>query len=620
MKNFLTFENWLYENKTPKKEKIAEGGASSKPEDNDSHEILTAILCLLPKQKVEKIKSELTKDASSANIFLPKLKAFAEKSISSSKLKNVELHSANVESIVKNPKSPAFLAKAVSAALKIIDVAKTSFKNTPQAVKEDEFSAGTVVKSVYLTGNAWDEDIATYSGVDNLHSKGVESCGMKDFNSSDIVLSNGKSFLGVSLKHKDRVKSQDPTVINRAFTDTLNFNSKTRDNVNAAITSALNSILKDEEFLNKVFGTNKKVAPPFVKAIVDQQLGNIIGSYDYGSKSYLSLSDILKAINVPSKGDSCKKVLTQLKDKVNGFEQLFADETSVGSKLLKVGNKEAKTVLDKDQLRQRNAIKATRSDIRATIQMLIDTLKHTDKDALNKIYVNIGNCIRANLSKADPTDSVLWTIAFSETKGIMNDKYEPPGAAKQGTRIKDEVRRFVNAELANPKKPYKLGVQKALNNPAVASNVANQLANIIFKADAKNGLNILRELHGFDFGLCTGIAVYKKGQGKSAKPSFSIAPAEYEPIEKVTSLMIRLKKDKTKPPKLVAIEGQTDKGGAVTLPYYLNIGGIDVAKVEIRYKGDYTSSPTFTATITKAFKDELEKTDSNVTVVNTVEQ
>ena len=610
----MTFESWLFESSKKDKTKNIVEGANSNPAKNDSHEILTAILCLLPKSKVENYMQRLTKDATEAEKILPELYKFANSAAVSSKLRGAKKDDSNIQSIVKNPNSPTFLAKAISAALRILDVAKTSFskKSSKKPLKEDE-TGGGVANTVYLTGNSWDEDIATYSGVDNLKDKGVESCGMKDFNSSDIVLSNGKSFLGVSLKHKDRVNSQDPTVINRAFTDTIKSDEKTRKAVNSAITSAFNSILKDPKFLDAIFGNSKKTAPLFVKAIVDKQLANIIGSYDNNSKSYLTLNDIIKSIDVESKGNACKKLVATLKDPVKSFEDSVATSDSVGSRLFSMQSDDA-APLDKAQKKQLNSLKATRKEIKDAIGTLIATLQHTDKTALERIYVNIGNCIRSNLSKAKNDDNTIWTIAFSETKGLMNDEYEAPDAAKKGTRIKDKVRELVNKELADPKKPYKRGVQDALNNKAIALDVANQLANIIFKANAENGLDILRKMHRFDFGLCTGIAVYKKGQGKSAKPTFQIDKADYEPIEKVTSLMLKLKE--IGDPKLIAIEDQAEKAGAVTLAYYLNIGGMNVAKVEIRYKGVYTSSPTFTATITKEFKAALENTDSNFTVAN----
>jgi len=43
--------------------------------------------------------------------------------------------------------------------------------------------------------------------------------GMKDFNSSDIVIKKGSQFYGVSLKKKDRATSADPTLLNKSVSN-----------------------------------------------------------------------------------------------------------------------------------------------------------------------------------------------------------------------------------------------------------------------------------------------------------------------------------------------------------------------------------------------------------------
>ena len=66
---------------------------------------------------------------------------------------------------------------------------------------------------VYLTGQAWDDDVKQFQ---------MTKYGMKDFNSSDFIVKKGKNFLGVSLKKKPRSTTADPTLINKAFTGLLN--------------------------------------------------------------------------------------------------------------------------------------------------------------------------------------------------------------------------------------------------------------------------------------------------------------------------------------------------------------------------------------------------------------
>jgi hypothetical protein len=66
---------------------------------------------------------------------------------------------------------------------------------------------------VYLTGQSWDDDVKQFQ---------MTKHGMQDFNSSDFIIKKGKNFLGVSLKKKPRVTTQDPTLINKAFAGLLN--------------------------------------------------------------------------------------------------------------------------------------------------------------------------------------------------------------------------------------------------------------------------------------------------------------------------------------------------------------------------------------------------------------
>ena len=68
--------------------------------------------------------------------------------------------------------------------------------------------------TVYMTGNIWDKDIADFQ---------VNAYGFKDYNSADLVVTKDKKkFYGISLKKKAFVKDSDPTLINKAFSTTLN--------------------------------------------------------------------------------------------------------------------------------------------------------------------------------------------------------------------------------------------------------------------------------------------------------------------------------------------------------------------------------------------------------------
>ena len=68
-----------------------------------------------------------------------------------------------------------------------------------------------IPQAVYLTGNKWHNDVKQfYIDVD-------AGFGMKDYNSSDVILRYGNTYAGISLKKKPTVTSASPTMINNSF-------------------------------------------------------------------------------------------------------------------------------------------------------------------------------------------------------------------------------------------------------------------------------------------------------------------------------------------------------------------------------------------------------------------
>ena len=63
--------------------------------------------------------------------------------------------------------------------------------------------------TTYMTGNKWPKDVEKFQ---------ISAFGFQDYNSADIIVTkNRRLFYGVSLKKKQTVKAQDPTLINKAF-------------------------------------------------------------------------------------------------------------------------------------------------------------------------------------------------------------------------------------------------------------------------------------------------------------------------------------------------------------------------------------------------------------------
>ncbi len=105
------------------------------------------------------------------------------------------------------------------------------------AIAIQKFCGGKGEKS-YVTGRLWNKDIKKFKR---------NAYGMKDFNSSDIVIKKGKQFFGISLKKKDRSTTADPTLLNKAVSNL--FDSKDLvDEYNETLKDfMINKVIKNAE-------------------------------------------------------------------------------------------------------------------------------------------------------------------------------------------------------------------------------------------------------------------------------------------------------------------------------------------------------------------------------------
>ena len=97
-----------------------------------------------------------------------------------------------------------------------IDLFDKAYTNACQAISAanamKKMLGGTADK-VFMTGVKWPAEVEKFKR---------DSYGMKDFNSSDIILKKGNTYFGVSLKKKQSKTSEDPTILNKAFDTILN--------------------------------------------------------------------------------------------------------------------------------------------------------------------------------------------------------------------------------------------------------------------------------------------------------------------------------------------------------------------------------------------------------------
>lgn len=294
-------------------EELNEAGANADPKKNDCHEILTAYLCT---RKIADL--EALEKVTGADNILKELQAIYDDVKNSNKI--IGASESDIESIIQYNKKEEALAQAISAAKAIL---QQKIQNETELTEDDverpisETSEG--VSNVILTGKSWDKLISKYSGIENLNQLGVDSCGMKDFNSSDIVLvSKNKTFLGVSLKKKDiKPSAGDPTLINRAFNETLPAKANTA--VNSAldecftdIVKSKNLILSDDilpailEKLPKMKKKNGSVSETYSKFISGSQIDEITGS----KAPEKALEKFLKDKCKNAKGDDWRLLLS----------------------------------------------------------------------------------------------------------------------------------------------------------------------------------------------------------------------------------------------------------------------------------------------------------------------
>jgi len=94
----------------------------------------------------------------------------------------------------------------------------------------------TTTDKAYWTGKGWDDEIGHLN---------PDVTGIKDYNSSDIVVKSGSVFYGFSLKKKAKSKDLDPTLINKPITGDKSFLSNILGDAEmSVIESAKNALFK----------------------------------------------------------------------------------------------------------------------------------------------------------------------------------------------------------------------------------------------------------------------------------------------------------------------------------------------------------------------------------------
>ena len=179
---------------------------------------------------------------------------------------------------------------------------------------------GTSSKA-YWTGKGWHEDITHLN---------PDVPGIKDYNSSDIVVKSGSVFYGFSLKKKARSKDLDPTLINKPITGDKSFLSNILGDAEmSVIESAKNALFKfivkkhynlsTSEVLKLPFSTRKRNVKSVTRYMKDipkkkmdgyvrssknvffKKVDNILMGGDYAQKFMVDFLKFVLKFDMPEK-------------------------------------------------------------------------------------------------------------------------------------------------------------------------------------------------------------------------------------------------------------------------------------------------------------------------------
>ena len=167
-----------------------------------------------------------------------------------------------------------------------IDLFDKAYTNACQAISAanamKKMLGGTADK-VFMTGVNWPEEVSQFKR---------EAYGMKDFNSSDIILKKGKTYFGVSLKKKLSQSAEDPTILNKAFDTILN---------GPELSSIKEELLKKkEEFYIKVIKQAMREKVLNTKRVNARNWKTFLGGGKKGTKTKLGNDYVNRSLKTTS--------------------------------------------------------------------------------------------------------------------------------------------------------------------------------------------------------------------------------------------------------------------------------------------------------------------------------
>ena len=167
-----------------------------------------------------------------------------------------------------------------------VDLFDKAYTNACQAISAANAMRdmlGGKADKVFMTGVKWPSEVEDFKR---------DAYGMKDFNSSDLILKKGKTYFGVSLKKKEKKTADDPTILNKAFDTILN---------GPKLASVKEELLKKkEQFYIKVIKRAMKAKVLNKKPVNTKNWKTFLGGGKTGTKTKLGNDYVNKSLKTTS--------------------------------------------------------------------------------------------------------------------------------------------------------------------------------------------------------------------------------------------------------------------------------------------------------------------------------
>ena len=387
--------------------------------------------------------------------------------------------------------------------------------------------------AIYLTGNKWHPNVDVFK---------IEAFGMKDYNSSDVIVQYGDTYYGISLKKKPYESSDSPPLINSSF----------------------GSFLKPTELKSLLARVNDARLQFFAKIIYDACQDNTPNSPFW-----------VQDLNGGQGGTilECRKMYDFKEGK---------------GKNIQTGQFNIQGI----QL-QRNG-KLSTTDAKRILDIRVNVYKPTGKDGNWKLEKTPIPLI--NIKDTEHMDSlnVQFPIEFrTRFRDYVNRKL-----SSRGGEISELWREFDN--IMNDNTPAELGA----NPRSVKRILADSILSRTLKLDLYKELDKFAAPK-FEFFLVEGVG-RATDDPKSDQFRANIGTSVVKSLKSVIATIADLCPLDQCGVEVVRVDASESKAAleyklVITPPASTGLRQVDVLHIDLRYSGSFTSYPRFHATMTPEF-------------------